>query len=472
MHVEYLVMMPAYKRQHYVPQFYLKKFAIDDKIQAYNLKSKRLNTMNCRDVCSRDYFYAQMPEVERSFSGMEGEGNRIISDIIMKNDLSKITIEDYCILLYFISFQYARTLGVKHEAEQHFDGLSNYFFRLFIDNNIENLRKEGMEKEYLEKCRIIINGPIHAFAMKSIMERGPFLIKDLNPILFMNFTGRDFITSDNPIVLYNSFFNNPEGHFLYPPSGSNGLQSPGLQIFWPLDTKHMLVLYDNKFYNFNVTLNGCVKIYLEEDVDALNSLQFFNCSDNILFADCSQEENIRLLHSKYESLIDREYRSIDTMKRTKSNGQESEIVITYTKDIEYCLVLSFMYFNMHAKAIDIARDFSIVDFVDQHFEEEEEQFDRLFNLGEIVFTEGGDRILDLEEPDEDLLDLLKRHVSGDWGEVSQEEKDLNDKAVQDGSRILSAYILSTGKKILILTEAANESGHREVTKVLTPEELD
>lgn len=282
--------MPAYKRQHYVPQFYLKKFAIDDKIQAYNLKSKRLNTMNCRDVCSRDYFYAQMPEVERSFSGMEGEGNRIISDIIMKNDLSKITIEDYCILLYFISFQYARTLGVKHEAEQHFDGLSNYFFRLFIDNNIENLRKEGMEKEYLEKCRIIINGPIHAFAMKSIMERGPFLIKDLNPILFMNFTGRDFITSDNPIVLYNSFFNNPEGHFLYPPSGSNGLQSPGLQIFWPLDTKHMLVLYDNKFYNFNVTLNGCVKIYLEEDVDGLNSLQFFNCSDNILFADCSQEE--------------------------------------------------------------------------------------------------------------------------------------------------------------------------------------
>lgn len=329
-----------------------------------------------------------------------------------------------------------------------------------------------MNKEYLDKCRMVINGPIHAFAMKSIMGRGPFLIKDLNPILFMNFTERDFITSDNPIVLYNSFFNNPEGHFLYPPSGTNGLQSPGLQIFWPLDTKHMLVLYDKNFYNFDVTLNGCVKIYLEVDLDALNSLQFFNCSDNILFADCSQEENIRLLHSKYEGLIDREYRSIDTIKRTKSNGQESEIVITYTKDIDYGLTLSFMHFNMHARAIDIARDFGIVDFVDQHFEEEEEQFDRLFYLGEIVFTEGGDRILDLEEPDEDLLDLLKRHVSGDWGEVRQEEKDLNDKAVQDGSRILSAYTLSTGKKILISTEAANESGHREVTKVLTPEELD
>lgn len=89
MQVEYLAMMPAYKRQHYVPQFYLKKFTVDDKIQAYNLKSKRLNMMNCRDVCSRNYFYAQMPEVERSFSGMEGEGNRIISDIIIKNDLSK-----------------------------------------------------------------------------------------------------------------------------------------------------------------------------------------------------------------------------------------------------------------------------------------------------------------------------------------------------------------------------------------------
>ena len=415
--------------------------------------------MNCRDVCAGDYFYAQMPEIERAFAHMEGEGNRIISNIILGNDLSKITKQDYCILLYFIAFQYARTLRKKQEAEQYFNGLSDHLFRSFIEKNLENFKEKGIEKEYLDKCSIAVNGPIHAFAMKSIMKRGPFLIRDLVPILFVNRTRRDFIISDSPIVLYNSFFNNPQ-------DCTTGLQSPGLQIFWPLDTEHMLVLYDEKFYNFKSKSNDVVEIYFDGDIDSLNSLQFFNCSNNIFFADRLQEENIRGMHSKYEGLINNQYYSIDTIKRTKSNGQESEVVISYTKDVDYQLELSFMYFNRNATAVDIARDFNIVDFVDQYLNEEEEQFDRLFYLGELSVTEGADRILFLERPTDDLLDLLKRHVSGDWGEVSQEEKDRNDKAVEDGSRILSAYTLSTGKKILVLTEAANELGHRLATKIL------
>ncbi len=454
-----------------MPQFYLTKFTINDQIQAYNLKTKRSNSMNCREVCSRDYFYAQMPSIERAFSGMEGESNRIISNIIKENNLSKITKEEYCLLLFFISFQYARTLRGKQEAEQYFNGVSDFVFRSFIEKNIEKFKEKGIEKEYLDKCSIAVNGPIHAFAMKSIMERGPFLIRDLKPILFINSSRRDFIISDNPIVLYNSFFNNPRGHFLYPFNSTTGLQSPGLQIFWPLDTKHMLVLYDEKFYNFRKTSKRYVEIHLEDDIDALNSLQFFNCSDNIFFADHLQEENIRGLHSKYECLINKEYCSIDTMNRTKSNGQNSEIIINYTKDIDYRLVLSFMYFNMNAEAIDFARDFEIVTFLEQHFKEEEEQFDRLFFLGEIAVTDEADRILFLEKPKEDLIDLLKRHVSGDWGEVNQEDKDRNDKAVEDGSRILSIYTLSTGKKVLVLTEAADALGNREITNILAPNEL-
>ena len=451
-----------------MPQFYLKNFSTNDKVQVYNLKAKRFNTMNCREVCSRDYFYAQMPEIERAFSGMEREGSRIISKIIKDHNLSTISIEDYCLLLFFISVLYSRTPRVKQEAEQHFNGLSNYFFRSFINNNIEKLKEKGIEKKDLENWRYDIDGPIHAFAMKSIMERGPFLIKDLIPILFINCSSRDFIVSDNPVVLHNSFFNNsPIG----PAYGTTGLQSPGLQIFWPLDAKHMMVLYDGHFYNFKTKNKEYIEIYLEEDIDALNSLQFFNSSDNIIFSDPSQRENIGLLHSKFEAQLDKEYYSMDTIKRIKSNGKKSEIIITYMEDIDYNLVLSFMYFNMNAKAVDIARNLKIVDFVENHFKEKEEQFNRLFHLGKVVFTEGGDRILDLEDPDEDLLDLLEWHVSGNWGEVNQEQKDLNDKAVKDGSRIISAYTLSTGKKVIILTEKANELGHREVTRILAFDEL-
>ena len=33
-------------------------------------------------------------------------------------------------------------------------------------------------------------------------------------------------------------------------------------------------------------------------------------------------------------------------------------------------------------------------------------------------------------------ELLKRHVTGDWGEVCEEDEGLNDEAIDDGTRNL------------------------------------
>jgi hypothetical protein len=40
----------------------------------------------------------------------------------------------------------------------------------------------------------------------------------------------------------------------------------------------------------------------------------------------------------------------------------------------------------------------------------------------------------------------------------------------DGSRLLSAHRTSLGEKIWIITEAADESGHRVATTILLPSE--
>ena len=36
-------------------------------------------------------------------------------------------------------------------------------------------------------------------------------------------------------------------------------------------------------------------------------------------------------------------------------------------------------------------------------------------------------------------EFLARHVTGDWGDLDDEDRSLNDAALIDGSRILSAY---------------------------------
>lgn len=49
--------------------------------------------------------------------------------------------------------------------------------------NADRFAKDGTDMDYLEKCKVVINGPIHAVAMKDLFERGPFLIRDLVDII-------------------------------------------------------------------------------------------------------------------------------------------------------------------------------------------------------------------------------------------------------------------------------------------------
>ncbi|PKO38972.1 MAG: hypothetical protein CVU31_17945 [Betaproteobacteria bacterium HGW-Betaproteobacteria-4] len=88
----------------------------------------------------------------------------------------------------------------------------------------------------------------------------------------------------------------------------------------------------------------------------------------------------------------------------------------------------------------------------------------LFSLGQIVMTRG---IADLVAVGKvDVLPLVSRHATGDWGELDAQDKQLNDDAVTSGGRIFSCYCqsLEVGK-VWIITE-----WDRSYTTVLLPDE--
>jgi len=60
---------------------------------------------------------------------------------------------------------------------------------------------------------------------------------------------------------------------------------------------------------------------------------------------------------------------------------------------------------------------------------------------------------------------LNRHVKGDWGDVDDEDKQSNDQALKQGTRLLSAYEAKGLPKIWIITEA-----DRSATTILFPDE--
>ena len=87
----------------------------------------------------------------------------------------------------------------------------------------------------------------------------------------------------------------------------------------------------------------------------------------------------------------------------------------------------------------------------------------LFSLGQVVATPGA--IEAMEEAGQNPADLLRRHVTGDWGNVPAEDAKENELSVREGFRILSSYKLNTGVKIWVITEA-----DRSATTFLLPSE--
>ena len=91
-----------------------------------------------------------------------------------------------------------------------------------------------------------------------------------------------------------------------------------------------------------------------------------------------------------------------------------------------------------------------------------------FEPGEIRATPGS--LQALEAAGQAATQLLARHLAGDWGTLSDADKAANDEALLDGGRILSAYLLSTGETIWVITEALGDDGQREATTLLRPDE--
>ena len=84
-----------------------------------------------------------------------------------------------------------------------------------------------------------------------------------------------------------------------------------------------------------------------------------------------------------------------------------------------------------------------------------------FSLGQTVITANANAVL----PELDVVLALQRHHSGDWGDVDDHDRQVNEDALRNGDRLVSIYKSIRGQKFYIITE-----WDRSVTTVLLPED--
>jgi hypothetical protein len=193
--------MPDYKRQHYVPRFYLAAFSPDrgKSIGIFNLGRKKLIPAGgLYSQCYENYFYGDNPQVEKHLSdALETPASVTIKEVIQANKLPAPRTEDYANLLAFTVFQANRTLGISQEAAE--------LVKESADKLLNKMAAASGQftPEELNDVELTLDRPVN-LALQHAAGILP-LVLDMKAKLLVNNTQREFITSDDPVANTNQY---------------------------------------------------------------------------------------------------------------------------------------------------------------------------------------------------------------------------------------------------------------------------
>ena len=88
-------------------------------------------------------------------------------------------------------------------------------------------------------------------------------------------------------------------------------------------------------------------------------------------------------------------------------------------------------------------------------------------MGQVVMTRNfkdqAEEAVGPAETADRIAQMIRRHGTGDWGDLSADDVAANSEALKDGDRLLSSYSDVFDFKVWVITEA-----DRSVTTILLP----
>lgn len=274
--------MPEYKNQHYISQLLLKKFASDTDGKLINIYNrgilKALLNKPIKPQAQEDYFYGKDGDFEKFLGISEGRVDPIINEIIYNASLPSCGTKSYSFLLHFVMLYNWRTKASVDQTGEHI----NQHFAEWTKNDpeFEEFRKNNYRIKHPEPA---------AFNLAAFMNSW-VVTADLIPYLVLNYTEKEFVFSDNPLVTYNPFMQHRECYW-----AANSILSKGLTMIFPLSPFHTLLFIDSKFYDVKSTAQNIIPLENKDDIDLLNLLQAISADQNIYFASEHQAKYVETL---------------------------------------------------------------------------------------------------------------------------------------------------------------------------------
>lgn len=266
--------MSNVKTQHYVPQFYLKRFANEKKqIWAFDKMSSNCFPSGPGNLAGENYFYdqADIDEafgekfMEKSLDSIEGKfapfRTTLLDDMENKR-VASIDAETKFHLCEYLSIQILRT----KEHRQHILQMFNVMEQGLIDKSWltkEQAKKMGFQMDP-EKAKV--------FQIKQLMDnRGlkSALCESLGEhlcLIYKNATDMPFYTSDHPVAKIPNIISSVRSFA--------GWGSKGIEIAFPLSPQYLLVLCERSYFQKMEHLNyQILELQDVQNIIYYNSLQ-------------------------------------------------------------------------------------------------------------------------------------------------------------------------------------------------------
>jgi len=317
------------KKQHFVPVFYLKRFSANEvSINIFNISLKKIITNgNLKNQCYKDYLYGKNLKNEKALGKIETAASRILKEIGTTCKLPIMYSNDHNELLLYVILQHGRTNYAIEELNENYDKFYKYFM----------LNSGKFKQEELDLVKISNNKSPGLSIFYAVT--GYVLGIDLSYKLITIKGNYDFICSDNPVVFYNQFFEWRKE------TSNTGIGSKGLQIFFPIDNKNLLLFYDSTVYD--VGDNDTYTIFIDDkDIKEINKLQVVNAEFNLYFT--NEKENIIELFNQSNEFRRNEKTILKVFSKNETNNRRRDFVTLSRSDIKIKLKLSFIQIHKHA----------------------------------------------------------------------------------------------------------------------------
>ena len=260
------------KRQHYVPQFFLRGFTSDGSSIGFFRLGDELyrKCVPVKSIMYDNWLYDDDNHIEDELAKVESTWNASISTLLgvlqdgddEKSERLESLVDERYHLLHFIGCAMTRTLG------------SLAGMRGLVDAMVDDLEatRPGFDPKKVDQLSQYKDKYAYVDVMLSVRERIPIHLLDLAWIFLINESSMPFVTSDNPVALFNSYFNVRGLRPVY------GFGSSGVQVFLPLTSQVCVVLLDEEVYEVpdEIAIRSIKDRRTIRDINALTARNAFS----------------------------------------------------------------------------------------------------------------------------------------------------------------------------------------------------